>query len=370
MKAQDSRTSIGIAGAGQLGTMMILEGRGLPINFNVYSENGDDPANSIATKSFAGEDFHRFVDESDFVTFEFEHINRELLDYADSQGKLRPSLKSVELKMERHREKEFLKNNDYPVGDFRVCSSSDEALETSDMFENFVIKRSAGGYDGKGQYYRGRMQDFPTDDMSTYVVEKFVDYQYEASIISVRDQEGIKYSYDPSFNYNKNGILIRNSAPLRDPELGERMRDISFRLMDQLQYVGVMGIEFFVKDGHILINEFAPRVHNTGHHTLMGSSVSQFENHVRAVAGLPLSEPITYVPSGIVNVIGTDLTMDQVKRILSMGNTRIYMYGKSEVRRKRKMGHVCVTSHTEGNLSTCLSYVMDIIYGSELHKFI
>ena len=370
MKIQNSRITVGIAGGGQLGTMMILESRGLPMNFNVYSETGNDPAASIATKTYTGEDFHKFVDESDVVTFEFEHINRELLKYAESQGKLRPSFKSVELKMERHMEKLYLREHGYPLGDFEVCNSSSEALETANKYDNFVIKKSEGGYDGKGQFYKNKMNDFPENDSSVFVVEKFVDFQYEASIISIRDHDGRKYSYDPSYTLNKNGILIKNNSPLIDQEIAVQMKDIAFRLMDDLDYIGVMGIEFFVKDGYAMINEYAPRVHNTGHHTLMGSSISQFESHIRAITELPVSEPVTYVPSGIVNVIGTELSPEQVNRILAVGNTRIYMYGKSEVRRKRKMGHVCVASHSNVSLSTSISHVMDIIYGNELHRFI
>ena len=370
MKTQNSRITVGIAGAGQLGTMMILESRGLPMNFNVYSENGNGPATSIATKTYAGEDFQKFVDESDVITFEFEHINRELLQYAESQGKLRPSFKSVELKMERHKEKLYLREHGYPLGDFQVCNSSPEALEAAKKYDNYVIKKSEGGYDGKGQFYKGKMNEFPENDNSVYVVERFMDFQYEASIIAIRDHEGKESSYDPSYTLNKNGILIKNNAPLTDQEITVQMRDIAYRLMDDLDYVGVMGIEFFVKDGTALVNEYAPRVHNTGHHTLMGSSVSQFESHIRAICELPVSEPVTYVPSGIVNVIGTDLSPEQINSILALDNTRIYMYGKDEVKRKRKMGHICATSHSDSGLSTRMSHVMDIIYGNELHRFI
>ena len=192
---------------------------------------------SITTLPVIGEDFHKFVDESDVVTFEFEHINRDLLKYADSQGKLRPSFKSVELKMERHKEKLYLREHGYPLGDFEVCNSSSEAIETANKYDNYVIKKSEGGYDGKGQFYKNKMNGFPENDSSVFVVEKFVDFQYEASIISIRDYEGRKYSYDPSYTLNKSGILIKNNSPLIDQDITAQMRDIAFRLMDDLDYI-------------------------------------------------------------------------------------------------------------------------------------
>jgi 5-(carboxyamino)imidazole ribonucleotide synthase len=370
LKIQDYLETVGLGGAGQLGLMMIYESRGLPLKFNVYSEKTGDPALKLADRAFIGDQFEEFVDESDVVTFEFEHINDQMLKYADQKGKLRPSYKSVELKKERYKEKEFLRERGYPVGNFMVASNGEDALSKSMNFKKFVIKSSKGGYDGKGQFYYNKMINFPAKSDEKFVVEEFVDYKYEASIISARDKDGNVFSYDPSFNTNQDGILISNRCPFNNKELNDEMKEISYKLLKDLNYQGVMGIEFFITKEGLLINEFAPRVHNTGHHTLMGSSYSQFEMHVRAVAGLPLFAPKTYVPSGIVNIIGLKLSQDQVRRILLAGNTRIYDYRKNDLKRKRKMGHVCVTATTSTELKEKLKYVESCVYGTDLKSFL
>ncbi len=369
-RTQNFLSKVGIGGAGQLGTMMILESRGLPIFFNVYSESMGDPATEIASQNFIGNDYEKFVDNSDFVTFEFEHINRRMIEYASSQGKLRPGIKSIELKMQRHLEKEFLRDNSFPVGDFIVASGSEDALVKSTRFGRFVIKRSSGGYDGKGQFYYNNMIDFPENEKGYFVVEKFVDYTSEASIICGRDSQGNEIFYEPSYNLNMQGILVRNYTGIEDGETVLRMREIASRLMKSLDYTGIMGIEFFITEDGPIINEYAPRVHNTGHHTLMGSSVSQFENHIRAVSDIPMDDPVTYVPSGIVNIIGTSLSMESLRRIGEIPGTRIFMYRKGETRRKRKMGHVCVTASTQAKLVEKEKNIESIIYPGGIQNYL
>ncbi|MGP6294147.1 5-(carboxyamino)imidazole ribonucleotide synthase [Caldiplasma sukawensis] len=369
MKTSSYSESVGIVGAGQLGLMMILESRNLPLSFNVYGGE-KDPAMEIASRKYKGEDWEKFVDQSDTVTYEFEHVDRRILEYANKQGKLFPSIKSVDLKMKRHREKIFLRDNGFPVGEFVVEKNAEKALESSKKFEKFVIKRSEGGYDGKGQFYHNRMDDYPIDEEGEFVVEKFVDYDYEASIIAGRSVDGEKFYYEPSENLNKNGILIRNNTTLKDEKIKEEMRDIASRLMEKLDYYGVIGIEFFVVDDRLLINEYAPRVHNTGHHTLMGSNVSQFQNHIRAITGLPIAHPETYLPSGIVNILGKKLTLKESKSILKLGDTDIYDYRKEEVRRKRKMGHVNVVGRNERELMNKIGEIQRIMYGESLYDYI
>ncbi|MGP6239238.1 ATP-grasp domain-containing protein [Cuniculiplasma sp. SKW4] len=370
LKTQNFHSKIGIGGAGQLGTMMILESRGLPLYFNVYSEGANEPGLEIASESFIGVDYERFVDQSDFVTFEFEHINPDMISYASKEGKLRPGVRSIELKMQRHKEKEFLRDNSFPVGKFSVATSSENALREASRFDRYVIKRSSGGYDGKGQYYYNHMEDFPVGEKGFFVVEEFVDYISEASIICGRDSQGKEIFYEPSYNVNIQGILIRNNTGIEDTEIISSMREIGSRLMKSLDYVGIMGIEFFLTQDGPLINEYAPRVHNTGHHTLMGSSISQFENHTRAVTGIPLEDPVTYVPSGIVNIIGTELSKAQTIEIAKIGGTRIFMYRKGEVRKKRKMGHVCVTASNKEELLKKERVIESVLYPEGLENYL
>jgi 5-(carboxyamino)imidazole ribonucleotide synthase len=356
---------IGIIGSGQLGYMMINTMRRYPIEFYVIDDNRG-PSSEIADKFYDVSEYREFVDACDYVTYEFEHISSEILHYADSRGKLRPSLKAVELKKDRSLEKKFLKDHNFPIADYEYAETYKDAFSKAKSFHKAVIKSCMGGYDGKNQYYINPDTEFENHPDMPYVIEKFIDYDYEASIIAVRDQNGKFFNFEPSFNYNQNGILIYNISPVKNTL---EMIDIAKRLMESLDYIGVMGIEYYVKDGDVIINEYAPRVHNTGHHTLTGSSISQFEEHILAVSGMDAARPDLFVPSGIVNIIGTGIEK-AMPRILELGKTNIYWYHKNEVRRKRKMGHVNVYGDTYSEVEEKIRDIIEILYGDNLEKFI
>lgn len=360
-------TDIGIMGSGQLGWMMILEGRKLKNRYFVLDRDNGGPAAKVADGFFELSDYREFVDRCDVITYEFEHVSQKGLEYAESKGKLFPSLYPVELKRDRSLEKDFLRENGFPLADYRTADDLESLRRQRDSFGKCVIKAVSGGYDGKGQYFLEDGEPLPEDmPEAKYVIEKFIEFDYEASIIASRDIHGNFTSHVPSYNLNRSGILISNAAPIED----HGMVEIARRLMKKLEYVGVMGIEFYIKDGKPLINEFAPRVHNTGHHTLHGSSISQFEQHVRAITGLPIPEPELFVPSGILNIIGTEPGNDQVNNILKIGGTRYYWYGKNGVRRKRKVGHVNVTAESYGELKKRLDEVSGVIYGESLQDYL
>jgi 5-(carboxyamino)imidazole ribonucleotide synthase len=355
--------NVGIIGSGQLGRMLIMEGRKLPFNYYICdAEMG--PAARISDGYFPVERYREFVDKCDVVTFEFEHVDERPLLYAEEQGKLLPGMNAIELKRSRSREKRFFTNFHLPTAPY-VISNFEELNKALDSFDHSVLKKSSGGYDGKGIWFADRPhlpEHLPPDE---YVVEEKVDFDYEASIIACRGIDGEIQCHAPSFNLNKSGILIYNSAPCADAG----MKEIAVKLLESLDYVGVMGIEFFVKDGKAMINEFAPRVHNTGHHTLHGSSISQFEHHIRAITGLPLSDARLLEPSGIVNILGIELSAEMLNSILKLGGTHIYWYGK-EVRHRRKVGHVNVNATTEGELSYKIEEVMNLLYSSNVEAFL
>ena len=356
---------IGIIGSGQLGYMMINTMRRYPIEFYVIDDN-KGPSASIADKFFDVSQYKEFVDSCDFVTYEFEHIDRNILEYASQNGKLRPFIKAVELKQDRSLEKKYLSDHGFPIADYEYAETYSDAFEKARKFGKAVIKSCKGGYDGKNQYFIDINSKFEKNPDMPYVIEKFIDYEYEASIIAVRDENGKFYHFEPSFNYNQNGILIYNISPVGNTL---EMIDIAKRLMESLKYIGVMGIEYYVKDGKVIINEYAPRVHNTGHHTLTGSSVSQFEEHILAVAGMDIIRPDLFVPSGIVNIIGTGID-GNISPILQLGNTNIYWYHKNEVRRKRKMGHVNVYGESYEEVRNKIKDIMEILYGDKIEDFI
>lgn len=352
---------LGIIGSGQLGLMMILEGKKLGLEFNVIAETRDGPASRIADRAYVYDQFREFVDDSDFVTYEFEHVDGRVLDYATSKGKLRPGIFPVELKRDRSREKDFLRGKNLPVGPYKVAEDAETALNYASQYGNAVVKSAFGGYDGKGQYFV-RNGKLPVEiPEGKYVVEEFVDFDYEASIIGARTSKGKTSFFDPSLNVNRHGMLYYNIAPSKD----SGMKEITTRLMNELEYVGVIGVEFFIVKGKAYINEFAPRVHNTGHHTLLGSSISQFEQHVRAVCDFPLEEPVLYRPSGIVNVVGTQPGRETISKILEMPEAQYFWYGKNGIRKRRKVGHVNLAAPTYGEVSSKIDRVSNMIYGDD-----
>ncbi|MEM0139138.1 MAG: 5-(carboxyamino)imidazole ribonucleotide synthase [Ferroplasma sp.] len=356
---------VGIIGSGQLGYMMINTMRRYPIEFYVIDKEMG-PSAFIADKFFYNSEYKEFVDSCDYVTYEFEHISEQILEYADYRNKLRPSLKAVNLKKNRLLEKQFLSENHFPIADFEYTESYSDAFKIAQSMGKGVIKSCMGGYDGKGQYFIDESSKYKEREDMPYVVEKFIDYDYESSLIAARDSMGNFEYFEPSFNYNQNGILIYNIAPVQN---NIEMIDTGKRLMEKLGYTGVMGIEFYIKNNKAIINEYAPRVHNTGHHTLTGSSVSQFEEHILAITGNRLIKPLMFTPSGILNIIGTGIE-NKINDILGVGNTNIYWYHKEEVRRKRKMGHINVFGESYNEVKNRIEDLISIVYDENIENYI
>lgn len=353
--------TVGIVGSGQLGWMMILEGRKLGLEFNVLGNSPSDPASRIADRFYTPDQYGEFIRDSDSITYEFEHVDRNILQMAESAGKLSPPLLAVDLKMDRSKEKDFLDSIGVPIAPYRVAENPDEAKSLASGFEKAMIKQCFEGYDGKGQAVvsDGRMVT-STGIKGKCIVEEFIDYDFEASIICYRNGNGETGYYAPSLNFNSHGMLVYNECPIAD----YGMPGIASTILSSLDYVGVMGIEFFIRDNTALVNEISPRVHNSGHHTLMGSSVSQFEQHVRILADMPVNPPVLYTPSGIVNVVGS-VDHAKITEIMRRENTKPYIYGKSE-RRRRKLGHINVTAENTEKLHAEIAEIRDMLYGNDL----
>ncbi|AAT44060.1 5-(carboxyamino)imidazole ribonucleotide synthase [Picrophilus oshimae] len=359
---------IGIIGSGQLGWMMMLESYNLPVDFYML-DNEPGPASYMARKFFTPDKYKEFVDSCDYITYEFEHVDGRTLEYSEKSNKLRPGLKAIEIKRDRSLEKDFLRSINVPEADYEKADNFNEALKMARDKGNAVIKTCAGGYDGKGQFY---VHDSDTskfeglDVPGRFIVEDFINYESEASIIAVRSESGEFQFFDPSFNYNKNGILIYNIAPFNDKK--SEMQEIAKKIMNNLNYIGVMGIEFYIVNNKVLVNEIAPRVHNTGHHTLKGSSISQFQEHIRAISNMNIIRPELYKPSGIVNILGRGI--DDVYNEIMKTADDVYWYRKPEIRRKRKMGHVNITGESYSDVNNRVNDVLNILYRGNLDQFI
>jgi 5-(carboxyamino)imidazole ribonucleotide synthase len=338
--------------------MLVLEGRKFPYNYYVIEDDANAPACKVADKCFSTNDFKKVIDESDLVTFEFEFVDLKALEYAEEQGKLYPSLFTVKLKRERHKEKLFYKENNLPTPRFLIAENGKEALRIlKDEFNNYgVLKQSRGGYDGKNQYFiRGDAEkyEFIKNINEKFIVEEYVNFDFEASIIVTRDRKGNIMFYPPTYNYNEKGILVYNYGPYYN----EKISEIAKEILNAMNYVGTMGIEFFIKGDKVLINEFAPRVHNTGHYTLDCAIVSQFENHIRAISDLELGDTKVLSYCGMVNILGTDIVPHEV---LKYG--KLYWYGKSEVKKRRKMGHINVVGESLNEVKFKINELMKLLY--------
>ncbi|MEL9914574.1 MAG: 5-(carboxyamino)imidazole ribonucleotide synthase [Thermoplasmatales archaeon] len=355
-----SEFPVGIIGSGQLGLMMVLESAGLGIEFNVLG-NVNDKVCRYA-RCFDNSRYEDFIEESSVVTYEFEQGNEEAMLLASRKNKLIPDYRNVWMKIERDREKEYLKNNNFPVPRFVTAENGKEAIrEIRDQFNwKAVVKKVRGGYDGKGQFYVLNDKYDPRIEKieEKVVIEEYVDFDYESSIIIVRGNNEIS-AYPVTLNVNKEGILLYNYGPIKDS--GET--DIGMKLATSMNYIGVIGIEFFVKDGKAIINEFSPRVHNSGHYTINSSATSQFENHIRAIAGLPLGSTKTYGYFGMVNILGmTYIDSD----LASYGN--VFLYGKENSSPRRKVGHINVQGSSINDVRGKIETLLQRIYRNDFSK--
>ncbi|HIQ31098.1 MAG TPA: 5-(carboxyamino)imidazole ribonucleotide synthase [Aquifex aeolicus] len=358
---------IGILGGGQLGWMTILEGRKLGLSFAVLDPNPESPASRMADRWYPPQKVDDFLKECDVITYEFEHIEDWILEKVS--GKTLPPVETLLLKKNKGREKEFLYKKGYPVPSFRRCSLTKLEETVKDVGLPAVVKSEKLGYDGKGQYriigeedlikvYKNHPQD------EDFLVEELVDFVEEVSLIGVRDRKGNVKLFPPTRNVHEEGILLYNMVCEEDIPRKE-IEAITLELIDELRIVGLLAVEFFItSDGKALINEIAPRPHNSGHYTLDGTCTSQFENLLRALIGLPLGSTDLKLHSGMVNILGLSLEDFSLNKVLSVEGTKLYWYGK-EKRKRRKMGHVNIVSKSRESLVEKISELLTILYRRE-----
>ncbi len=356
---------VGILGGGQLGWMTILEGRKLGFDFFVLDPDPKAPASRVADRWFPPEQVEDFIRHCHVITYEFEHLQEDILEKV--YDLTTPSLNVLEIKRSRIREKEFYRRKGYPTAEFSVAGWA----ELRERIESFglpcVVKSERLGYDGKGQYRVYYLEDVGQvlknhSQDERFLVERFVDFSFEFSLIGVRDKKGNSRLYPLTVNQHEGGILLYNQT--RNLSVKEA-EEIVLSLMEDLDLVGLVAVEFFYTwDGRVLINEFAPRPHNTGHYSLDGSYTSQFENLLRAICGLPLGSTRLKVPSGMVNILGLSLEDMDLQSLLSIEGTRLYWYGK-EKKPRRKMGHINIVASTEQELEEKLERIVSSLYSHE-----
>lgn len=289
----------------------------------------------------------------DAVTVEFENVPRASLERLAEHTNVRPSPQAVAIAQDRRLEKDFLRRAGLPVGAFAVLESAADAQRIADAgvldgapFGAAVVKTATLGYDGKGQVRISGPADLPDAFASLgnrpCVVEELLPLDLEVSVVLARGADGPVACFEPTVNVHRNGILHTSVVP----GLMSSTRDaqsLAVRVAEQLEYVGVLGVEFFVSAGRLLVNEIAPRPHNSGHWTIDGAVTSQFHQQVRAVLGLPLGDPsLNCGGAAMVNLLGDLWESGEPKWTTVQGRhgARLHLYGKSEPRSGRKMGHI------------------------------
>jgi len=336
---------IGILGGGQLGRMLSLAAARLGLKTHIFCDKPEAPAFEVASShtlaAYTDRDaLARFADACDAVTYEFENVPAETAAFVAARTPLRPNERALALTQDRLLEKTFIASLGLATPQFLAVSSREDAAQVQGPS---VLKTRRFGYDGKGQ----AMVATPEEAVAAFekfggvpcIAEGFVDFAYEASIIAARGVDGTFAAYDPPHNVHRNHILHRSTvpSPLSKAEV-ESALHIARSIGEGLDYIGVFAVELFVgKDGALMVNEIAPRVHNSGHWTMDACLVSQFEQHIRAVAGWPLGDPARHSDAVMENLIGEDAADWQT---LSKNGGALHLYGKREIRPGRKMGHV------------------------------
>ena len=347
------RKIVGILGGGQLGRMSALAAARLGIKVHIYCPDTDSPASQIAAHTFIGayDDkklLKEFADSVDVITYEFENIPVETIRFLQKHKPVFPDDRLLEIAQHRPTEKKFL--NDIGISTARwsiAHKAADIDVVMADMqVAHCILKTTRFGYDGKGQ-----MKFTHGDDPKAawkylggqeLIVEEMIDFACEISVIIARDKLGQTAIYGPILNEHRNHILAKSTVPAPIPEeMSEQARAMTRLLADAVDLVGVLALELFIaRDGHLLANEIAPRTHNSGHWTIDACAVSQFEQHIRTIAGMPIGTPGRHSDAVMHNLIGMDAK--KLAPWLEKKNACVHLYGKDEAKEGRKMGHVTV----------------------------
>lgn len=341
--------AIGILGGGQLARMLAMAAARLGLRTHVYDPDQAAPAGQVCARLHIGawDDtaaLRRFAEDVDAITFEFENIPAAALDLLETLRPVRPGRQALEISQDRLTEKTFLRDLGLQTAPFAPVDSA-QSLAAALVLTGTpaILKTRRLGYDGKGQARIATQADAEAALVAMAgapaLLEGFVAFEREVSVIAARGLEGAVVAYDPGENLHEAGILRRTTVPATlTPAQRTDAALLAGRILTALDYVGVLGVELFVTPAGLVVNEIAPRVHNSGHWTQQGCTADQFEQHIRAVAGWPLGDPARHADVVMENLIGDDI--DRLPDLLREPGAALHIYGKSQARPGRKMGHI------------------------------
>jgi len=362
MNPFDPAFRLGIVGAGQLGRMLAMTARRMNLRTVVWTGGLEAPAVELADEIIdepfdSPEALERFLATATVATVEFENIPRVTLEAIAAEMPLHPSPKAVAICQNREREKTFLRENGIPCAWFAVVSSPEElAAAMKELNGPGVLKTAAFGYDGKGQLKIDGTEN-PADVWESFgdgraVLEGWVPFEKELSVMVARGADGSTAVYDPAENRHRHHILDVSIVPARaSADVLARAQALAIRVAEALDYRGILGVEFFLlPNGELVVNEMAPRPHNSGHHTIDACATSQFEQQLRATLGLPLGSPRLLSPVVMLNLLGDfwpeETTPPDWTPLFADGRAALHLYGKRRAIGRRKMGHATILGDT------------------------
>ncbi len=349
--------TIGVLGSGQLGRMFAIAARKMGYRVHTYSPDTDTPTGQVADVEIVGDyddldAVAKFAANVDVVTFEFENISTHAAEAAERHAPVRPAGRVLHITQNRLREKAWLRDHGFPLARFAPVSNDDDLRTAIEQTGRPAILKTAGfGYDGKGQIRIGASGPPPSLRAGNeYVLEERIDFEREVSVVAVRGADGAFAHFGAVENTHVNGILDLTVSPASLPHrVADKAIELARAILESLDVVGVMCVEMFAaSDGRLIVNELAPRPHNSGHFTFDACLTSQFEQQLRAVCALPLGDTRQHRPAAMAQLLGDLWIGGEPNWIgaLEMPNVKLHLYGKHDAKPGRKMGHLTALSDT------------------------
>jgi 5-(carboxyamino)imidazole ribonucleotide synthase len=340
--------TLGIVGGGQLGRMICYSAHKRGLKTVILSDQSDCPAQDVCDKTIIGDYNNKkildqFCESIDLATFEFENIPLETAEYIESKKKIYPFANVLKITQNRILEKNFLRENGVKTADFVEINNLDDLKIAITKFKKGILKTAIMGYDGKGQFVLDEKSEitkiYEQVKNLPLIFERFCQFESEASVIVARSIKGEIKTYEPLTNIHKNGILSRSFYPAKisNPQKITTQK-IATKIAEKINLIGILAVEFFIFDNQILVNELAPRPHNSGHFSMDGAITSQFDQLIRCLIGDSLGNTKFHSQGQMINLIGDEIR--DLEKYQKNPNAKIHLYGKKIAKDGRKMGHI------------------------------
>lgn len=373
--AFDSKTKLGVLGGGQLGRMLIQSGIDFNLDVHILDPDPQAPCSKIANSFTVGtltdyDTVLAFGEDKDIITIEIEHVNTKALKTLRDHGKrVYPQPEVIELIQNKLHQKQFYLAHGIPTSEFKETANAEE-VKSMKHFLPFVNKLATEGYDGRGVQLMHKEEDLDKAFEKASFVEKLVDFEKELAVIAARNEDGEIVSYpvvEMVFHPVHNLVEYLISPADVSADIEKKAQDLAKEVIEKINMVGLLAVEMFLtKDGRILVNEIAPRTHNSGHQTIEGNITSQFEQHLRAILGWPLGNTETIRPAAMVNLLGEEgftgnAEYHGMDEVLSQKGVHVHLYGKKKTKPFRKMGHVTISDNNMDELKEKIKFVKDTL---------